>query len=154
MKNWFEVKVRYDDINESGKSVVKNETYLVEAMDFSEAEDNSVVFLSQFNRTEIKVVSIKRSKISEMILGKGGEENYFEAKVKTEEVDADSGRSKQISMSVFVEATDLIKARELVEEFTSTWLVDTRITSIAESKIFSVIYCNEVPQIETKQPEK
>ena len=64
--NWFECKVRYDKMVEQGIVKKVTESFLVDALSFTEAEARIIEEQTPFISGEFSVSAVKRTKISEI----------------------------------------------------------------------------------------
>lgn len=65
MTTWFECKVRYGKTMDDGKDKNVNELYLVDALNFTEAENRIIEEMRPFARGELKILAIKRTNYEE-----------------------------------------------------------------------------------------
>jgi len=65
MYNWFECKIRYDKMLETGMQKTVTEPYLVDALSFTEAEARIIEEIKPFISGEFSVSDIKRVKYTE-----------------------------------------------------------------------------------------
>lgn len=63
MNTWFECKVKYQKVSESGKEYVATENYLLDAVSFTDAETRIFRQMEQMVRGEFSVIDIKKSRI-------------------------------------------------------------------------------------------
>ena len=63
---WFECKVRYDKTLESGLIKKTTETYLVDALSFTEAEKRFIEEIKPYMSGEFMVTDIKRARIADL----------------------------------------------------------------------------------------
>ena len=80
MANWFECKVRYVRMLETGMQKAVNEPYLVDALSFTEAEARITEEMQPYISGEFKVDSVKRVRVSEMFFDETGD-RWYKAKV-------------------------------------------------------------------------
>ena len=71
MQTWFSCKVKYQKIDEHGKQVRASETYLVEAINFTEAETRSFEIMEQYGSGDIMVSGISKTLSSQNSFGGG-----------------------------------------------------------------------------------
>lgn len=64
--NLFETKVRYSKVLENGKVKEVTESYLVDALSFTEAEARIIEEMTPYISGDFSVVAIKRTKIAEV----------------------------------------------------------------------------------------
>ena len=67
MNNWFECKVETEKLLEGGATKKVTEPYLVDALNFTEAEARIIQEVSPYCNGQLKVADIKRVKYSEML---------------------------------------------------------------------------------------
>ena len=75
MAQWIEVKVRYDKMTESGKTVKVTDPYLVDAVSCTEAEARVVEEISSFV-SDFNVLNVGKTKISEIFWDETGDRFY------------------------------------------------------------------------------
>ena len=73
MANWFECKVRYDKMLETGQQKKVNEPYLVDALSFTEAEARIIEEITPFISGDFTVSAVKRTRISEIFYDETGD---------------------------------------------------------------------------------
>ena len=64
MHNWFECKVKLEKTADDGKIIKVGESYLVDALSFTEAEERMVQEMKPFISGDFQIANIKRVKIS------------------------------------------------------------------------------------------
>ena len=115
MHNWFECKIKYEKTAEEGKIVKVTESYLVDALTFSEAEERINKEMEPFIRGEFTVVAIKRAKINEMFFNDNGDK-WYRAKVNFVSLDEEKGIERKIPVTMMVQANDTKEANEGIVE--------------------------------------
>lgn len=75
MAQWIEVKVRYEKLTETGKSVKVTDPYLVDALSCTEAEARVVEEITPFCN-DFNVLNVGKTKISEIFWSEGGDKFY------------------------------------------------------------------------------
>jgi hypothetical protein len=66
MKQWFEAKVRYQKVTESGMEKKTTETFLVDSLSFTESESRTIEEVSPYIKGEFTIPAIKKSNITEV----------------------------------------------------------------------------------------
>lgn len=94
MHNWFECKIQSEKTAEDGKQKKVTDTYLVDAMSFTEAEARVIKEVEPYMTGEYTVSNIKRSKIQELFDAIEGD-RWYKAKVLFTIIDPDKGREKK-----------------------------------------------------------
>jgi len=137
MHNWFECKIKYEKNAGDGKIVNVGETYLVDAMSFTEAEARIIEEMKPFISGEFKVENIKRSRIYEMFPNENGDK-WYRCKVFFISLDEEKGVEKRTGATMLVQATDVKEAWDGIQDGMKGSMADFEIASIAETMIMDV----------------
>lgn len=138
MANWFECKVKYDTIDEkSGKDKTVSETYLLDALSFTEAESRIHKEMESLISGEFEVAKISKTKIEE-IYNYEEAETWYKCKVIYVDVDEKSGKEKKNGFIMMCTADTLKEACEKVEEQHKDVLVPWYISAIQETNIVDI----------------
>ena len=133
--NWFECKVKYVKVDEvSGKEKKVSESYLIDAVSFTEAEARIHKEMEQMVSGEFNLTNISKSNITELYPNENGD-RWFKAKVAFIDVDENSGKDKKTNQYMLAEANNVKHAYEFIEECLSEMLVPYEIPAISESSI-------------------
>ena len=136
---WFECKVRYDKVSEDGLIKKVNETYLVDALSFTEAEKRFLEEIEPFMSGEFVVTDIKRAKISELFESEDLQaDRWFKAKVAFITIEEKTEKEKRTVQTMMVQAAEFKDALNNLEKNMAGTLGDYVISSIAETKIMDV----------------
>lgn len=136
---WFECKVRYDKTLENGLIKKTTETYLVDALSFTEAEKRFIEEITPFMSGEFLVTDIKRARISELFDSDDlNDDRWFKARVAFISLDEKSGVEKRTVQTVLVQANELHRALTRLDEGMKGTLGEWVIVSIAETAIIDV----------------
>lgn len=94
MKTNFECKVKYTKIDyRYGKEKKVTESYLVNAVSFSDAEEIIFKQLEKFISGEFVIVSIKRVNFSDIVTDMG--EMFYSCKISFMSIDENAGKEKK-----------------------------------------------------------
>lgn len=138
MNNWFECKVKYEKIDQnSGRTKKVTETYLVDAVTFSEAEERIYKSLEEVISGEFIVKSISRSNISDAFAYEAGE-IWFKCKVRYVDVDEESGKEKVVNNYMIVTADDAREAYDRMQESLKEMVVPFEIPDVTDSGIIDI----------------
>lgn len=131
-KRFFEVGVSYiDAIDKKHK-----ETFIVKAISFAEAEDKAYLDFKDYAVTDIYVLSVKISNVTEVILDENDEkEKYYKVKFSTIVLDEKSAKEKRIPHYLLFNASSIDEAREMYKRESAGWVSDIILESITETKI-------------------
>ena len=136
---WFECKVRYDKTMENGLSKQVTETYLVDALSFTEAERRFIEEIEPFMGGEFTVTDIRRTKIAELFESNDGQaDRWFKCKVAFITLDEKTGAEKRANQMMMVQAIDLRDAVKALDKAMEGTLGDYVIVSVAESPVMDV----------------
>lgn len=131
-KKFFEVGVSYIDAIEKKRK----ETFIVKAISFAEAEDKAYLDFKDYAVTDIDVLSVKISNVTEVILDENEEkEKYYKVKFSTIVLDEKSAKEKRIPHYLLFNASSIDEAREMYKRETAGWVSDIILESITETKI-------------------
>ncbi len=139
MAEWFECKVRYDKLLEDGKTKKATDTYLVDALSFTEAEKRFIDEIQPFMSTEYLVTDIKRARLAELFESDDTtDDRWFKAKVAYITIDEEKGIEKRTCQNILVQAKDFRVALKNLDKFMEGTLGDWIIVSITETNILDV----------------
>lgn len=137
MQTWFSTKVKYQKIDEHGKQVRANETYLVEAINFTEAETRIFEMMEQYGNGDIMVAGISKTNFSEIVNYEDGQ-YWYKAKVTWEDFDENSGKLSKVTNYFLVAANSVKECFERVEDNLQSMAVPFDIPAISLSPILDV----------------
>ncbi|MDD4632191.1 MAG: DUF4494 domain-containing protein [Proteiniphilum sp.] len=137
MYNWFECKIRYDKMLETGMQKTVTEPYLVDALSFTEAEARIIEEIKPFISGEFSVSDIKRVKYTESFFNETGD-RYYKAKLYFITLDEKSGAEKKTAVNMLVQASELKEAVEIVEAEMKKTMIDYAFAAVNETAIMDV----------------
>ena len=135
-KRFFEVGVSYIDAIEKKRK----ETFIVKAISFAEAEDKAYLDFKDYAVTDIDVLSVKISNVTEVILDENDEkEKYYKVKYSVIVLDEESSKEKRIPHYLLFNASSIDEAREMYKREMAGCVSDIILESITETKITSYL---------------
>ena len=138
-KDWFECKVRYDKTLETGLLKKVTESYLVDALSFTEAEERFLQEIEPMMSGEYSVSDIKRAKISELFESiDTTDDKWYKAKVAYIAYDEKKGVEKRTNQIMLIQAKDLRVAVQNLDKGMQGTMGDCDIISIAETPIMDI----------------
>lgn len=137
MYNWFECKVKYDKMMETGITRTVTESFLVDALSFTEAEARIVEEVKPFISGEFSVSDIRKKKFSDTFLSATGD-RYYNARLSFISLDEKSGAEKETKVNMLVGASELLEALSIVEREMGKTMVDYRFLGVTETSIMDV----------------
>lgn len=145
MAQWIEVKVRYDKMTDSGKTVKVTDPYLVDAVSCTEAEARVVEEMTSFVN-DFNVLNVGKTKISEIFWDEIGD-RFYKVKVNFITIDEKSGVEKRKASFILVQASTFTDALANFNKGMKGTMADYEIEAIAETKIVDV-YRYQAPAAE------
>lgn len=137
IQTWFECKVKYLKVDQNGKERNVTETYLLDAMSFTEAEARIIAELETMVRGEFSVTDIRKSKIAEVFPFENGEW-WYRATINLVTIDEEAGKEKRLRTLYLVQADDIAEALQRLEQSLSFLLVPYVTSALAVSTIVDV----------------
>lgn len=145
--NWYECRVKYAKTLENGTQKTVSESYLVDAMSFTEAENRIIEEMTPFISGEFEVAAVKKDRISELFIDPQGD-RWYRCKVMFITLDEKSGAEKKTSSVMLVQASDFQMAVKNLTDGMKGTMSDWEINTITETALMDV-YGMEV---KTTQP--
>lgn len=131
----YEVKVRYERIDDVGKYKKVTEVYLVSALMSHEAEIAMLNELSSYR--DVDILSIKQVKVEQIIAVCDRErhrDKWYRARCAATELD-DNGRARKESLSFVINADDFADAANCVRQWGVMMTRDIELLSLSLSTI-------------------
>lgn len=138
---WFECKIKYEKTMENGLVKKVNEPYLVDAINFTEAERRIIEEISPFMTGEFEVSDIKRAHYAEIFETiDDSADRFFKSKLVFITLDEKTGKEKKTSQNVLIQASDLRDAVKRLDEGMKGSMMDYTIANIAETLIMDIYH--------------
>ena len=135
---WFEVSVRYERMLDDGTNKKVTETYVTEAMSFSEVEKRIMNEVGKLVRGGLEVKKITHAAYKEVVFSdNSGDEHWFKAKVSFITLDEKSGKEKRSTTQYLVQADTFDDAVEHINSFMES-SGDYLTATVTETKIIEV----------------
>lgn len=139
MYSWFECKIKYDKTGDDGIIKTTSESYLVDAMSFTEAEARITAEMKPFISGDFMLANIKRVKIAEMFdTEDANADKWYRSKVMFVSLDEEKGVEKKVPSNMYVKAEDMKGALDNLLNGLKTTLADYEVASITETTIMDV----------------
>ncbi|MBN2775811.1 MAG: DUF4494 domain-containing protein [Prolixibacteraceae bacterium] len=146
MQIWFESKVQYIKVDESGRERKVSENYILDAVSFTDAEARMIKAMQEMIRGDFSVANIKKSNIGEVFDFEEGEW-WFKASINIITIDEEAGKEKKIRAYYLVRADDIEQALKRLDESLNYLVVPYIVTSVAVSTITDIIPYNPSEQV-------
>lgn len=139
MNNYFECKIRYEKPMDNGMLKKTTESYLVDALSFTEAEARIIKEVTPFITGEFSVQAIKRDPISE-IFTDGSGDRWFRAIVSFVTINERSGAEKETKLNMLVQASNSDEALSNLHKGMKGTMADYIIKQIKESDLMDIFH--------------
>ncbi|WP_034890908.1 DUF4494 domain-containing protein [Gillisia sp. Hel_I_29] len=134
---WYECKVKYRKTHETGEQKVISETYLLDAISFTEAEARITEEMTAYTSEEFMITNIKVANLAEVHPFENSD-RWFKTKVSLMAIDEKSGKEKKSNMYLLVQANDVKEAFDNCTKAMENTMGDYSIPAINESPIVDV----------------
>lgn len=132
---WFECKIRYEKTQEDGSLKKTTETYVVNALSFTEAEKRIMDEMSSYISVKaIKIANYKETFFSD----NGNDDKFYKAKLAFITIDEKTDKEKRYSVTYLVQANSLENARKNIGVAFADSMIDYEIKSVVETPIMDV----------------
>ena len=137
MANWFETKVSHHKTMENGLIKKTTDSYIVDALSFTEAEARITEEVRKFVSDDFSITAVKRTKITEIMWDDSADKWYL-AKIAFITIDEKSAVEKRSISQVLVAGKDFKGAYDNLIDGMKSTLADYEIVSINETTIMDV----------------
>ena len=136
---WYECKVKYRKLDDTGMQKVKTEPYLVDAISYTEAESRITEEMAAYlsDSDEIKITNIKVANYAEIHPFENSD-RWFKSKVSLIAFDEESGKERKTNMYLLIQANDVKEAYDNTVGVMKDTMGEYTIPAIAESPIMDV----------------
>lgn len=131
---FYEIKLKVNQIADSGEEKEVIERYITDVEFFAEAEAKGI----ELYNGECDVFAISQSKIIEIVNKKEDDKPFFKATIIKTYTD-DAGNEKEMKYNVLVCAKDITEANKLMQDYMRQGLEDMRLDAIQKTKIIDIL---------------
>lgn len=136
---WFECKIRYEKTMEDGMQKKVTETYTVDALSFTEAEQRIMEEISAYISGEFEVTDIKKAAYKEIFFSDADmADKWYKAKLQFITIDEKTDKEKRSNVNYLVNAGTFNGAVNNITEVMSGTMIDYIIASVAETSLMDV----------------
>lgn len=137
---FFECKVRYKKTMESGEQKKVTETYVVDALSFTEAEGRIIDNMKPYaGDRDMEVTAIKIAPYKEVLFSDADtDDKFYKVRCNFISIDEKNGKEKKTAVEYLVQATTVEGARKNLEEEMTGTMIDYVIVSVIETPIMDV----------------
>src|SRR5690606_4644725 len=136
-QTWYECKVKYRKTHETGEQKVTTESYLLDAISYTEAEARINEEMAAYTSEEFLITNIKVANLSEVHPFENSD-RWFKSKVALIAFDENSGKERKTNTYLLVQANDVKEAYDHTIEAMKGTMGDYSIPVISESPIMDV----------------
>lgn len=135
-KLYYEVKVRYERIDETAKAKKVTEVYIVSTL---ESQDVEIAILSELSSyRDVEILSIKKVKIDQVIAVCDRDkqhDNFYRARCAVLEYDDARDRTRKVPVSIIINADDFDDAAASLQKWRGMMTSDIELHSLSLSSI-------------------
>ena len=137
--DWFECKIRYEKVMEDGLQKKVTESYVVDALSFSEAEERIIEEMSSYISGEFDVANIKKASYREVFFAdQDAADKWYKAKLQFITFDEKTDKEKRSNVYYLVNAGSFNVAVKNIEEVMGGTMIDYVIASMSETTTMDV----------------
>jgi hypothetical protein len=138
--NWFTTKVKYQKTDqEDGTEKMVSESYLVDALTFTEAESSIIDEMAVYVSGEFNVAGITKASYREILFSDvDDDDKWYKVKISLIFVDEKSGKEKRASINQLVQAKSLARALRYVEDYMGKGQEDYEVVGVNDTPIMDV----------------
>jgi hypothetical protein len=152
--NWFECRIKYEKTMEDGMQKKVTETYTVDALSFTEAEQRIMEEMSSYISGEFEVADIKKAAYKEIFFSDEElADRWYKAKLQFITIDEKTEKEKRSSVNYLVQAGTLSGALKNIDQVMGGTMIDYVIASIAETTLLDVFEYKKKTEEKNDKPE-
>ena len=150
---WFECKIGYEKVMEDGLQKKVKESYVVDALSFTEAESRIMEEMSSYISGEFTIENINKASYKEIFFSDDAmADRWYKAKLQFITIDEKTEKEKRSNVFYLVQAGTLKGAVSNIESVMGTTMVDYVIASINETTLMDVFEYGKQP-VQNDKPE-
>ena len=136
---WFECKVRYEKTGDDGMPRKVTETYVVDALSFSEAESRILEEMGKYVSGELEVCDLKIAQYKEIFFADNDlADKWYKAKLAFITIDEKTNKEKKTSVHYLVNAGNIDAAKKNVDDIMGESMIDNETKRHSETHIIDV----------------
>lgn len=137
--NWFICKIRYEKTGEDGLQKKVTETYVVDALTFTEAEARITEEMASYISGEFKIMNIDPAPFAEIFFADSDTADmWYKAKLQFITIDEKTEKEKRSAVVYLVNAGSFNGAVKSVEEVMGGTMIDYVTAKVEETPIMDV----------------
>ena len=136
---WFECKIQYEKMMEDGLQKKVVETYTIDALSFTEAEQRIMEEMSSCISGEFTIKDIKIAPYGEIFFSdEEMADKWYKTKLQFITIDEKTAKEKKSSVNYLVNAGTLNGAVKNIDEVMGGTMIDYIIYSVSETSLMDV----------------
>lgn len=136
---WFECKVRLDKVMDDGLKKKVTETYVVDALSFTEAEKRITNEMAVYTSGEFFVTGEKIAVYHDIVFTECvSDDKWYKVKTQVITLNEKTNREQRMSLYLLVQAKDVESARKTTDVYFKDSMCDHVIVSMVETPIMDV----------------
>ena len=136
---WFECRIKYEKTMDDGLQKKVSETYVVDALSFTEAEQRIMEEMSSYISGEFEVADIKKAVYKEIFFSDAEmADRWYKTKLQFITIDEKTEKEKRSAVNYLVQAGTLNGAVKNIDEVMGGTMIDYVIASVSESTLMDV----------------
>ena len=136
---WFECKIQYEKMMEDGLQKKVVETYTIDALSFTEAEQRIMEEMSSYISGEFTIKDIKIAPYGEIFFSdEEMADRWYKTKLQFITIDEKTAKEKKSSVNYLVNAGTLNGAVKNIDEVMGGTMIDYIIYSVSETSLMDV----------------
>lgn len=141
MKEYIESNVKYERAAENGAFKTVTERYIVDALNFTEAERRLMEEVGPFASGDFQVRDMKRVQYMEIFETEDDSaDKFFKVRISIINIDEESGKERRTTASILVQGSDIPNTLERMREQMKGYMLDFDIIGVADTKIMDVFH--------------
>ena len=135
---WFICKITYEKVMEDGLQKKVTETYVIDALTFTEAEARITEEMSSFVYGEFQVTDLTIAPFKEIFFSEDEADKWYKAKLQFISIDEKTEKEKKTNVYYLVQAFSVENANHNINEVMSGTMIDFVIASVSETSVIDV----------------
>lgn len=142
MPNFIQTKIKYLKTFENGKQKRVTEDYIFEAECFTDAEKKAYQYAQNEGFADSQITSVKNCRFTDIVLRNNEccEPLWYKVKLDVITLNEKSGKEQHTTWTLLIAGQCFQDAEEAVGNYMAQSVCDTRLLSIAQTKIADVIF--------------
>ena len=142
---WFTTKVKYQKTQGNGSEKVVSETYVVDALSFTEAENAIIDEMASCVSSELKVSGITKANFGEIFFSdKENDDGFYICKLQFLTLSEKTGKEKRSNVVYLVQGSSMGSALKNIDAVMGGTCIDYEVISLAKTRIVDVLEHTEV----------